>query len=475
MKKSCSIFCTYMAHSPLFVTIHSIATMIVCALALYLLCAAKSIVWPPEPRALSRSEMAQLDNLLNQRYPERLQLLSPLPYPTVPAELELYAKSAIIIDTATGSILFEKNADEPIPPASLTKLVEMYVVFEAVQNGEASLDDMVPLPPESWSVNLPGDASRMFLGKNEQTTLRELLLGLAIASGNDASIAVAHYISGTMEDFVARMNAVISSLELKNTHFVESSGYSELNTTTARDFAAFSRAYLNRFPDSLEQFHAQKKISYPLEHNLPETQKHLGDTKAVTQYNTNRLLGVLPGCDGLKTGYIDESGYNLALTAERYGTRFLSVTLRGPGNNSQEGNRYRLADGTTLMEFAFHSFADYRAPTGERAHRFTVGLAGAAEKSVKLVPALSEALTVPFIASDSPGGAAASVRVTAHIPSCIYGAVEQGTVYGTLTFSLAGTELRTIPLVAERTVPQANMFSQMAGKLLALCIEQARG
>src|SRR5574344_228032 len=446
-------------------------TLLSCTFFFY----AKECLYPSKPLPLTGSQQTELSVSLNERYPERKQLVSSLPYKTVPAQLSVNAESAILIDTATGSILFEKNADEIIPPASMTKLVEMYVVFNAVKAGEVTLDDVVPLPKQSWAINMPYDASLMFLAQGQTVTLRELLLGLAIASGNDASVAVAYYICGGMEPFVKRMNDAVQALGLTHTHFVESSGYSEKNVTTAREFASFARVYINTFPEALAQFHSQKQISYPLQRNLPEWEQKDGDKQAVTQYNTNKLLGVLPGCDGLKTGFIFESGYNLALTAKRYGTRFLSVTMKGPGKGTAQGNKYRVHDGTTLMEFAFSKFADYHAPSGDKAHTFTVAVPGAEEKSIELVPAMDETITVPFITSDSPGGAASSVIVTANIRNCIYKHTECGKHYGTLTYKIGDTTLRTVPLVADRTDTKGSLFRLEAGKFITFLIGKRLG
>ena len=128
-------------------------------------------------------------------------------------------------------------------------------------------------------------------------TLRELLLGLAIASGNDASIAVAKYVCGNMDSFVERMNQTVKKMGLVKTEFVESSGYSEKNITTAKEFAAFCRKYIERFPFAITEFHSQKVLRYPLAKNLPrESAQKNGDSQAVIQYNTNKLLGSLDGC-----------------------------------------------------------------------------------------------------------------------------------------------------------------------------------
>ena len=194
-------------------------------------------------------------------------------------DLQLDATSVILMEYETGRVLYEKNADEIIPPASMTKLVVMYVVFQEIATGRISLDDIVPLPPESWAINAPPMSSLMFLGEGQTVTLRELLLGLAVASGNDAAIAVAHYTCGSVESFVERMNSEMEALGLVHTRFVEPSGYSELNLTTPREFAAFAKTYIERYPESLTLFHSQPSISYPQEHNLASWHKGTGQEK----------------------------------------------------------------------------------------------------------------------------------------------------------------------------------------------------
>lgn len=414
----------------------------------------------------------QLQKILDSKFPERTSFsLSELPYNLEKPNLKIHAESAIIVDTVTGSILYEKNADQQIPPASLTKIVEMYVLFQAVENHEVSLDDIVPLPPQSWSENLPSDASRMYLGRNHRVTLRELMLGLAIASGNDASIAAAYYVCGNMEDFVKRMNDAVASIGLTHTHFVESSGYSELNTTTAREFATFARMYINKYPESLSDFHSKSMLKYPAEKNLPPELKSQKDSLAITQHNTNKLLGKIPGCDGLKTGYIDESGYNISVTAQRNNNRFLSVTMRGPGKSTAEGNTYRVSDNLELFNYAFSSFADYNKDKDSTSHEYAVGVTGADQKYVILVPALSETFTVPFISGESPVQTANSIQTKVSIPNCIQGSIEQGKQYGTISYQIGDITLRTIPLVADRDIPQSNIFRQLYGKIIYSLIQ----
>ena len=185
--------------------------------------------------ALTQNQILQLESFLMENYPQNYQILKNLPYNISKPELEIWANSAILIDTSNGNILYEKNADKIIPPASMTKLFAMFVVEEEIAAGRLSYDQKIPLPPETWACNMPPHSSLMFLGKDQNVTLEELLLGLSICSGNDAAYALAFATCGSMEEFVGRMNQVAENLGLKNTHFVESSGYSEKNSTTARE------------------------------------------------------------------------------------------------------------------------------------------------------------------------------------------------------------------------------------------------
>lgn len=417
---------------------------------------------PRVPQKLDSQQQQVLTSFLDTHYSEKRKYIKNLPYSLTGDSVSVASGSAILIDVNTGCILYEKNADALIPPASMTKLVEMYVVFDAVEKGEVSLDDEVPLPPESWAKNLPRDASIMFLAEGQHVTLRELLLGLSIASGNDASIAVAKFVCGSMEKFVERMNGEIRQLGLTKTVFVESSGYSEKNLTTAREFALFCRTYLNKYPFALEEFHAKRKLEYPLERNLPDYQKYKGDTDAVIQYNTNKLLRELEGCDGLKTGFIYESGYNISVTAKRGNRRFLSITMKGPGIGSKEGNYYRVKDNTAMMEYAFAKFGSF---VKSEPSSFSVNVAGGFVKAVNLVPVCDESFSVPFIAGDNPEQAAGMLECRIAVPSCITGPVSCGEQIGTVSYVLAGKVLNVIPLVCDREI-KTTPLSEFWGRLI---------
>ncbi len=419
-------------------------------------------------KPLTQEQQNSLNAVLDQSFQlNRSQSLKPLPYPIVEAALDVDSGSAILVDASNGCILFEKNADKVIPPASITKLFVMYIVFKEIESGTLTLDDLVQPPENSWTINMPSDASLMFLGQGHIVTVRELLTGLAVASGNDAALALAYKISGSTKAFVERMNYEAQALGLTHTHFEEPSGYSEKNVTTARELAEFCRIYINRYPQSLSDYHSQKEIRYPLEKNLPSWQKAKGDSMAVYQRNTNPLLGRMEGCDGLKTGFIYESGYNLALTVQRNGVRFLSVTLNGPGTGSKQGNFYRVKDGTTMMEWAFDSFADYK-PWQNTAQTYTIATPGAKEKFVNLVPAWTNTITVPHLSAETALQEVQNVTAQVQIPKSIYGGTKAGQIYGQIQYKLGETVLETVPLTADRTVQKAGLWGQFWGKLAAL-------
>jgi len=427
------------------------------------------------PAELTKIQEQELNKSLDETYPGRSNILKPLPYAVIPAKLDIQAGSAIIIDVASGSILYEKKADRIIPPASMTKIAVMYVVMQEIKAGHISLTDIVPLKSDSWACNMPPHSSLMFLGKDQVVTVEELLTGLDVCSGNDAAYALADYTCGNMDEFIKRMNSEMQKLGLTHTRFVESSGYSEKNTTTPREMATLARIYITKYPEALEKFHSRLSFTYPQEHNLapedrgkPTAQDFSHGlperiTMGITQQNTNALLGKLAGCDGLKTGYIDESGYNLALTAHRNSTRFLSVTMNGPGHNKIEGDKFRIQDGTTLMEWSFAHFADCRK--NEAVHPYLIPVTGAKSQWIYLIPVYNfTALTVPFITGKSPQDAADNVRVVVDFPRYIKGkeGISAGTPYGSIQYVLDGKILQTIPLTADRTIKKAGAFIRAA-------------
>ena len=269
---------------------------------------------------------------------------------------DLVSHSAVVMDAATGTLVYYKNPDEKIPPASLTKLMTMHLALREIAAGRASLDETIFPPPESWALNQPPGSSLMQIANGQRLSLRDLLLGMAVFSGNDAATATALRFSPSVEAFVGMMNREAEALGMHRTFFVDPSGYWEDNMTTAREFAEFCRIYLEAHPESLRDYHSVREFAYPRPENVPERYRENPGTRV--HINNNTLLRRVDGVDGLKTGYIPEAGYNIALTAERDGTRFIAVILGAPAGWG--GDRLRDDDGRKLLSWAFGRYKTLR-------------------------------------------------------------------------------------------------------------------
>lgn len=245
------------------------------------------------------------------------------------ARRDVNVRSAIVVEVKTGRVLFEQDADTRIPPASLTKIMSMLVTLDKVSERKLSLQDKVRI---SRTAAHQG-GSRMHIRQGEVITLDQLLMGMAVSSGNDASVAVAEHVAGSGAAFVRLMNATARRLGMKNSSFKNPNGLPAPGQyTSARDMSRLARYYLKMYPKAL-RYHRTRRIT------------HNGRTTT----NKNPLLGVCPGADGLKTGWITASGYNIISTAERNGVRLLAVVLgaRTPALRSTEIRR--------LMEAGFEA------------------------------------------------------------------------------------------------------------------------
>lgn len=347
------------------------------------------------------------------------------------------AKSVMIIDMAKGETLFELNADEAIPPASLTKIMSMMVALEAVEGGRLSLDDRIDITRED--VTLPYRSSLMYLREGMSVPLDELLRGMAVVSGNDAAVTVARVVGGSSEGFARLMNAQAASLGLAETRFVEPSGLSESNLTTAREMAGLARAYLLRFPWALASYHSLTSLCFPTADVMPPGEPE--PEPRVVLRATNRLLASYEGCDGLKTGYIDESGYNLVATAERDGTRFIVVTLGGTG-----GQVSRERSGRALLDW---SFASWKTVRPERPEPPSIRAWGGAERRVTLGYAEPAVFTVPRDLADG-----LSVRLET-LPEA-EAPVKAGDRLGRVVYLSGDAVVRRIDLVAASDVALGN-------------------
>lgn len=234
-------------------------------------------------------------------------------------------KGAILYNADTQEIIFSRRDNVHVPPASLTKIMSMYIVFDAVREQKAHLSSLVPISPKAATTG----GSSMGIHADEMIPLNQLLKGMAICSGNDASVAVAEYIGGTEEAFVEMMNTKARELGMNDTVFKNAHGlHVPGQHTTAADMLLLARSYLGDYPENLEIYHSNKQYTY----------------KGKTTRNANSLLGKYEGVNGLKTGYVAAAGYNLITTAKHDGIRVISVLLGAPTSKIREQEVTHLLD-----------------------------------------------------------------------------------------------------------------------------------
>jgi D-alanyl-D-alanine carboxypeptidase (penicillin-binding protein 5/6) len=235
------------------------------------------------------------------------------------------------MDGLTGQVLYEQNPNVRIPPASFVKVMTLYVIYDAIRAGQLKMDDMVTVSERAWKMQ----GSKMFIRVGERVKVEDLMKGVAIASGNDACIALAEHLSGSEEAFVSRMNEKAKSLGLKDSQFKNSHGMpAEEQYTTAMDMANLSKRYIEDHPDALV-LHSTVEFEY----------------NGIRQGNRNTLLQKNIGVDGLKTGHIEESGYHLAATAKRDGQRMIAVVM------GCDKVRKRAPEAQKLLEYGFKNFS----------------------------------------------------------------------------------------------------------------------
>lgn len=244
------------------------------------------------------------------------------------------AKSAILVDNLTGEVLFEKNADEALAPASMTKLGSMLLIMEAIDNGTLKFSDMVTISKDAASMG----GSQVFLQEGESYSVHDLLKGISIASGNDAVYAMAEKIGGTHDNFVSLLNKRLKEIGTKNTNFVNAHGLdTEGHTSSARDMAIIARELLKH----------EKILEYT---SIYEEYLEKNDGSKIWLVNTNRLVRFYDGLDGLKTGYTSNAGYCLTATAKKDNFRLISVVM---GEDSSEN---RSSDTVKMLNYAFNTY-----------------------------------------------------------------------------------------------------------------------
>jgi len=231
---------------------------------------------------------------------------------------KLKAASAIVMNAESGKILFAKNPDKPMQPASLTKILSLYLVHEAIKEEKIKPSDRVKI---SLDAQLTGGSS-MYIVDDTEVVLDDLIKGIAVMSANDASVAVAEHVGGSVEKFITMMNKKAQEIGMKHSHFVNPNGLpANGQVSTARDILSLSHSYIQKFPEALH-LHSLQEYTYD----------------GITQQNNNSLLRKSAGVDGLKTGFVSAAGYHLVATAKRGNTRIIVVVMgeKNPKIRAQE-------------------------------------------------------------------------------------------------------------------------------------------
>jgi len=259
--------------------------------------------------------------------------------PTTSGGLQCDAQSAVLMDGLTGQVLYEQNPNMRIPPASFVKVMTLYLVYDAIRTGQIKMDDLVTVSEIAWRRAWKTEGSKMFIKVGERVKVEDLMKGVAIASGNDACVALAEHLSGSEEAFVSKMNEKAKLLGLKDSQFKNSDGMpADGQYITAMDMAILSKRYIEDHPEALA-LHSTVKFEY----------------NGIRQGNRNTLLQKNIGVDGLKTGHIKESGYHLTATAKRENQRMIAVVM------GCDKMRKRAPEAQKLLEYGFKNFSTVEA------------------------------------------------------------------------------------------------------------------
>ena len=365
--------------------------------------------------------------------------------PAKAPQFDTPAKTAILIDVNSGAILYAKNPDMRMPPASMAKMMTTEVAFELIDRGQLSLNKMCTVRPETWQKwHGPQAGSTMFLSSGEQVSVENLLKGIVTLSGNDASVVLAECISGTEQAFTDQMNALGKQIGLTNSHFGTANGWPDNGVTyvTARDLAKLAQATIQDHPKLYKSFYSLPSFTWG---------KTMGSGQDITQANRDPLLGRVAGADGLKTGHTDEAGYGFTGSAEQNGRRLIEV-LAGMDSWNQ-----RVQESTKLIQWGFNAWQDKSLfNAGAKVGDAQVQMGSSS--GVPLVAPSNLAVSVPagLSLTNKPmtmkiryqGPLAAPIKKGAHVADL-------------LVFTGDSSEPQVTPLVAGEDVGKAGFFTRI--------------
>lgn len=355
----------------------------------------------------------------------------------VPAPPQVSAKAYFLMDADSGAVLAEHNADLPLPPASLAKMMTAYVLASEMESGRVNADDQVPVSRNAWSQNpVFAGSSLMWIEPGKQVSVGELERGIIVSSGNDATVAIAEHIAGSEAAFADMMNAHADALGMHNSHFENSHGLpAEGQVVTARDLATLAAAMIRNFP---EHYALYKELEFTYNN--------------IRQYNRNTLLREDATVDGIKTGYTSEAGYGLVASAERDGMRLISVVLgtRSPATRKNETRG--------LLNYGFRFFETTPLLSADEAMaepRVWKGL----DKQVRAGVQEPLMLTIPRGRKDD-------IQSELALRKTLVAPIAEGDELGTVRLLLDGETLHEGPVVALEAVEAAGFFARIWDSIL---------
>lgn len=352
----------------------------------------------------------------------------------IPAAPKVAAQNYILVDANSGRVLAEKEADVQVEPASITKLMTSYVIYNELEAGRLSMDDMVTISEKAWRMG----GSRMYVEVDKQVSVHDLMKGLIIQSGNDATVALAEHIAGTERAFVDLMNQYAAKLGMTNTHFLNSTGWPEEgHLTSARDISKLALAVIQEFPEHYA-WYKEKVFTY----------------NNIKQYNRNKLLWSDDSVDGIKTGHTESAGYCLVASAVRSDMRLISVVL----NTDSEKTRASVSQ--SLLNYGFRFFETHKLyAAGEVLNRSRVWKGDSEKVSLGLLKDLY--ITIPR-------GSYKQLEAVMDVDANIVAPLDKGSQHGAVRVNLAEEEMLHTPLVALESVGEGSMFQIAKDHILQL-------
>ncbi len=349
--------------------------------------------------------------------------------------IETRAREAILIDASTGTVLLEHNADTRMPTASMSKVMTMFLVFEALESGQLSLDDELPVSETAWRMG----GSKMFVEVNDRVRVEDLIRGVIVQSGNDASVVLAEALAGSEAAFAERMTARAAEIGMSGSRFANATGWPHPDHySTARDLALLAETLIERFP---QHYHYYSELAFTY-----GTDINTGDP--IVQYNRNPLLRRDIGADGLKTGHTQEAGYGLTASAVQDGRRLILVI------NGLESETARAEEAERLIEWGFREFESRDLFRADDVVQYAETWMGTPAQ-VPLV--VGEDLRLSFRRGGA-GDLSLSARVVEPVPAPI----EAGQPIATLIVSVDGSVVHEVPLLAGDAVARQGFLGRVA-------------